>query len=135
MPRHRTHHSTMTCFFPQEFPQHAVRFKEESRQSWAELMRRFGTHSHTARRWRNAGVCPSTKHMMVLLDLADERSLSHLLAVRHGITKTLYPVHRLNAPDDAVDCFTFRITEPRFATQGTRQLDRDASITLATTGL
>ena len=39
MPRHRTHHSTMTCFFPQGVLQHLVHFKEESGQSWAEVTR------------------------------------------------------------------------------------------------
>ena len=47
-----------------------------------------------------------------------------------GVTKTQYPVHRLNAPDDAVDYFKFSITEPRSVTMGVRQLDRGASITL-----
>ena len=80
MPNHRTHHSTITYFFPQEFPQHLVRFKEESVQSWAELSRRQWTHPHTGSRWRYVGARLGTKHIMALL----EGSPSHPLAVRRG---------------------------------------------------
>ena len=67
---------------------------------------------------------------MASLAVAGEQSLPHLLAVRRGVTKTLYPVHWPNAPDDAADWFKFRITEPCFVILGARQLDHDASITL-----
>ena len=102
----------------------------KSVQPWAELTRRLGTHPHTVRRWRNAAVRPGNRHMMASLAVAGEQSLPHLLAVRRGVTKTLYPVHWPNAPDDAADWFKFRITEPCFVILGARQLDHDASITL-----
>ena len=82
MPRHRTHHSTNTSFFPQEFPQHLVQFKEESGHSRAALTHRLGTHPRTVRRWRNAGVGPGTGHSMALLEGADKPGLSHPLALR-----------------------------------------------------
>ena len=75
-----TAHSTISYLFPQEFPQHLVRFKKESGQLGAELNRRQWTHPHTVRRWRYVGVRPGTKHIVALLEV----SLSHPLAVRRG---------------------------------------------------
>ena len=65
---------------------------------------------------------------MASLAVAGEQSLPHLLAVRRGVTKTRSTGP--NAPDDAADCFKFRIMEPCFVILGARQLDHDASITL-----
>ena len=97
MPRHRTHHSTATSFFPHEFPQHLVRFWEASGHSWAALTRQLGTPPHTVRRWRNAGVRPSTKHTKALLARADERSLSHPPARRTWL-------HQDPAPGPLAEC-------------------------------
>ena len=78
MPRQRTHHSRRTYDFPDDFPERLKRFQRESGLSWAELNRRLGTHPYTVRRWRDKGVRPSTRHMMALLDLADDLGLGHL---------------------------------------------------------
>ena len=97
MPRHRTHHSTATSFFPHEFPQPLVRFWEASGHSWAALTRQLGTPPHTVRRWRNAEVRPSTKHTKALLARADERSLSHPPARRTWL-------HQDPAPGPLAEC-------------------------------
>ena len=77
-PRQRIHHSRKTYDFPDDFPQRLVRFKEESGLLWAELNRRLGTHPYTMRRWVKGRVRPSMRHMMALLDLAEDLGLAHL---------------------------------------------------------
>ena len=79
MPRHRTHHSTITYFFPQEFPQHLVRLKEESGLSWAEIARRIGTDRHKVWRWKEGRVRPNDQHGKAPLELADSMGLGHML--------------------------------------------------------
>ena len=78
MPRQRTDHSRITYVFPDDFPQRLVRFKEESGLSWAEIARRLGTYPYTVDRWRNKGVRPHFRHLMALLDLAEDLGLLHL---------------------------------------------------------
>ena len=78
MPRQRIHHTRETYDFPDDFPQRLVRFKEESDLPWAEINCRLDTDSETTRRWRDKGVRPSMRHMMALLDLADDLGLGHL---------------------------------------------------------
>ena len=77
MPTQRIHHGGITYVFPDDFPQRLVRFKEESGLSWAELARRLGTSALNLRRWK-AGVRPILRHLMALLDLAEELGLDHL---------------------------------------------------------
>ena len=78
MPRQRTHHSRRTYVFPDDFPERLVRFKEESGLPWAEIARRLGTYPHTVKRWGKEGVRPHFRHLMALLDLADDLGLGHL---------------------------------------------------------
>ena len=78
MPRQHTHHSRIVYVFPEDFPQRLERFKEESGLSWAELARRLGTYPYTVDRWRNKGVRPHFRHLMALLDLAEDLGLLHL---------------------------------------------------------
>ena len=40
----RTHHSRVTCAFPDEFPHRLERFREVTGLFWVELARRPGTH-------------------------------------------------------------------------------------------
>ena len=77
MPRQRIDHSRTIYVFPDDFPQRLVRFKEASGLSWAELARRLGTSPLNLRRWRD-GVRPHLRHLMALLDLAEEMGLTHL---------------------------------------------------------
>ena len=79
MPRQRTHHSRITYVFPDDFPERLERFKEESNLPWAELNRRLGIHPYTMSRWKKR-VRPSVRHMMALLDLADDLDLGHLFS-------------------------------------------------------
>ena len=78
MPRQRIHHSRRTYFFPEDFPERLMRFKEESGLSWSEMARRLRTYPLTIRRWRHKGVRPSVRHQMALLDLADSLGLGHI---------------------------------------------------------
>ena len=78
MPRQRTDHSRITYVFPDDFPQRLVRFKEESGLSWAEIARRLATYPYTVQRWWQHGVRPHFRHLMALLDLADDLGLVHL---------------------------------------------------------
>ena len=78
MPRQHTHHSRTVYVFPDDFPQRLERFKEESGLSWAELARRLGTSALNLRRWKDKGVRPHWRHLMALLDLADDLGLGHL---------------------------------------------------------
>ena len=78
MPRQRTQCKRRTYDFPDDFPERLKRFQEESGLSWAELNRRLGTHPQTRRRWKKGRAHPSMRHMMALLDLADDLGLGHL---------------------------------------------------------
>ena len=84
MPRQRIRHSRITYEFPDDFPQRLVRFKEASGLSWAELARRLGTFPLTVRRWWKLGVRPNTRHLMALLELAEDMGLAHLLTARQA---------------------------------------------------
>ena len=88
MPRQRIQHSRIAYVFPEDFPQRLVRFKEESGLSWAELARRLGTFPLTVRRWWKLGVRPNTRHLMALLELAEELGLVHLLTARQDRCET-----------------------------------------------
>ena len=77
MPRHRVHNSGVVYFFPDDFPERLERFKEESGLSWAEIARRVGTSNLNLRRWRN-GVRPHWRHLVALLELAEDLGLAHL---------------------------------------------------------
>ena len=77
MPRQHTHHGRIVYVFPEDFPQRLVRFKEESGLSWAEIARRIGTSDLNLRRWKD-GVRPHYRHLMALLELAEELGLAHL---------------------------------------------------------
>ena len=78
MPRQHTNYIRDTYDFPDDFPQRLLRFKKESRLSWAELNRRLGIDPETMRRWRKGMSRPSTRHMMALRDLADDQGLGHI---------------------------------------------------------
>ena len=79
MPRQRIHHTRETYGFPDDFPERLVQFQEESGLSWAEIARRLGIHPYTMRRWVLGRARPSMRHMMALLELAEELGLAHLL--------------------------------------------------------
>ena len=64
--------------FPGDFPERLRRFQEESGLSWSEIARRIGTYRHTVWRWAEGRVRPNVKHMMALLELANELGLGHL---------------------------------------------------------
>ena len=78
MPRQHTHHGRMVYVFPDDFPQRLERFKEESGLPWAELARRLGTSALNLRRWKDKRVRPHWRHLMALLELAEELGLSHI---------------------------------------------------------
>ena len=82
MPRQRILYSRRTYDFPDDFPddfpERLVRFQEESELPWAELNRRLDTGPETVRRWRDKGVPPSARHMLALLDLAEDPGLGYL---------------------------------------------------------
>ena len=80
MPRQRTNYRRTFHVFPKDFPQRLERFKEASGLTWREIARRLGTNTLTLRRWR-AGAQPNSKHLLALLELADELSLGHLFPV------------------------------------------------------
>ena len=79
MPRQRIDHSRTIYVFPDDFPQRLVRFKEESGLSWAEIARRLRTYPYTVKRWCKKGVRPHYRHLMALLELAEDLGLAHLL--------------------------------------------------------
>ena len=79
MPRQRTHYSRRTYVLPGDFPKRLKRFQEESGLSWSESARRLETYRHTVWRWWKAGVRPNGKHLLVLLALANDLGLGHLL--------------------------------------------------------
>ena len=78
MPRQHTHHGRIVYVFPEDFPQRLERFKEESGLSWAELARRLGTSALNLRRWKDKGVRPHWRHLMALLELAEDLGLVHI---------------------------------------------------------
>ena len=78
MPRQHTRHSRIVYVFPDDFPRRLERFKEESGLSWAELARRLGTSTLNLRRWKDKGVRPNWRHLVALLELAEELGLAHL---------------------------------------------------------
>ena len=78
MPRQHTRHSRIVYVFPDDFPQRLERFKEESGLSWAEIARRLGTYPTP---WTVGGIrecVPTSRHLMALLDLAEDLGLLHL---------------------------------------------------------
>ena len=78
MPRQHTDYRRNTYAFPADFPQRVERFKEESGLSQAEMARRLGTYPHTIWRWTEGRGRPNARHLMALLDLADDLGLGHL---------------------------------------------------------
>ena len=78
MPRQRTHHGRTVYVLPEDFPQRLKRFQEESGLPWAEIARRIGTSPYTVWRWVEGGVHPHFRHLMALLDLAEELGLAHI---------------------------------------------------------
>ena len=64
---------------PQDFPQRLKQFQQESGLSWAEIARRIGTSPYTVWRWVEGGVRPHFRHLMALLELAEELGMAHLL--------------------------------------------------------
>ena len=79
MPRQRTHHGRTVYVLPDDFPGRIKRLQQESGLSWAEIARRIGTSPYTVWRWVEGGVHPHFRHLMALLDLAEELGLAHLL--------------------------------------------------------
>ena len=77
MPRQHTRHSRIVYVFPDDFPRRLERFKEESGLSWAEITRCLGTSPFTLWRWHEAGVRPHYRHLMALLELAEDLCLGH----------------------------------------------------------
>ena len=43
-----------------------------NQEYWGKIARRIGTYRHTVWRWTEGKVRPNVKHMMALLDLADD---------------------------------------------------------------
>ena len=78
MPRQHINYSRDTYHFPDDFPLRLRRFREESGMSQAELARRLGTYPHTVWRWTEGLGRPNARHLMALLDLADDLGLGHL---------------------------------------------------------
>ena len=78
MPRQHTHHGRIVYVFPDDFPKRLEWFKEESGLSWAELARRLATSALNLRRWKDKGVRPHWRHLMALLELAEELGLGHI---------------------------------------------------------
>ena len=78
MPRQRIHHSRRTYVFPDDFPERLVRFQEESKLPWAEINRRLDTDAETTRRWRDKDVLPSVRHMLALLEQAEDPGPGYL---------------------------------------------------------
>ena len=74
MPRQRTNYRRRTY----DFPKRLVRFQEESALSWSEIARRIGTYCHTVWRWIEGVVRPNVKHMMALLELAEDPGLGYI---------------------------------------------------------
>ena len=48
------------------------------REYWDKIARRIRTYRHTVWRWTEGKVRPNVKHMMALLDLADDMGLGHI---------------------------------------------------------
>ena len=80
MPRQRIRYRKTFHVFPSDFPRRLELFKEASSLTWREIARRLGTNTLTLRRWR-AGAQPNSKHLLALLEVADELSLGHLFPV------------------------------------------------------
>ena len=78
MPRQHTNYTRDTYDFPSDFPQRVERLKEESGLSQAEMARRLGAYPHTVWRWTEGRGRPNARHLMALLDLADDLGLGHL---------------------------------------------------------
>ena len=78
MPRQRTNYRRRTYDFPDDFPQGLLRFQEESGLSWSETARGIGTYRPTVWRWTEGLVRPNVKHMMALLEMANDLSLGHI---------------------------------------------------------
>ena len=78
MPRQRILYRRRTYDFPNDFPDRLKRFQEESGLSWSEIARRIGTYRHTVWRWTEGQVRPNVKHMMALLELANDLGLGHI---------------------------------------------------------
>ena len=91
MQRQRKHHGGPVYVFPHDFPQRLRRLKEESGLSWAEIARRLGVHTFTIWHWLEAGVQPHHRHLLALLELAEELGLSYILT-----TWTLPPEEELD---------------------------------------
>ncbi len=64
--------------FPEDFPQRLKRFQQESGLPWAELARRLETSALNLRRWKDKGVRPHWRHLMALLELAEDLGLRHI---------------------------------------------------------
>ena len=78
MPRQRIYYNIETYEFPDDFPQRLMRFQEESGLPWAEIARRIGAYPHTVWRWKEGLGQPNARHLIALLNLADDLSLGHL---------------------------------------------------------
>ena len=78
MPRQRIDYNRTTYRFPDDFPERLERFREESELSWAEIARLLGTYAHTVWRWKEGQGLPNVRHMMALLDLANDLGLGYL---------------------------------------------------------
>ena len=78
MPRQRTNYIRETYNFLSDFPERLERFQRESGLPWAELIRRLGIDPETMRRWRQGRSLPSARHLMALLNLADDLGLCHI---------------------------------------------------------
>lgn len=81
MPRKHVSHGRPAYLFPDDFPQRLVRLKEESGLTWADMARLLDMPGLNLWRWRQ-GIRPNRRHLAVLLELASQLSLGHILTDR-----------------------------------------------------
>lgn len=79
MSRKRVRRQNTVYVLTGDFAQGLEAFKEASGLPWAEIARLLGTSVLNLWRWRKQGVQPNMQHLLVLQELADGLSLSHLL--------------------------------------------------------
>ena len=82
----RTHHSRVTCVFPDEFPHRLERFSEVTGLSRVELAHRLGTHRLTIRWWR-AGARSNSQDLTVMKSTEAADLLQEIESLRTLLSK------------------------------------------------